>query len=124
MPMKLRLEHEFAEAIEKWGWRYHHIGIPTNHKINGERYLPQFGMYISGFSTSPYGVEWIRFDQDSSIDKLIQNVAHVAFVVDDLDYELRERNLNVITPPNLPMEGVRVAMIEHNGAPIELMEFK
>jgi len=122
--MKVRLEHEFAEAIEEWGWRYHHIGIPTNQKICGERYLPQFGMYISGFSTSPYGVEWIRFDEDSPVDKLIQNVAHVAFVVDDLDYELHERNFNVITPPNLPMKGVRVAMVEHNGAPIELMEFK
>jgi hypothetical protein len=29
----------------------------------------------------------------------------------------------VITEPNSPSDGTRVAMIEHNGAPIELIEF-
>jgi hypothetical protein len=31
--------------------------------------------------------------------------------------------LKVITALNSPVEGIRVAMIEHNGAPIELIEF-
>ena len=30
----------------------------------------------------------------------------------------------VITEPNPPSTGVRVAMIEHHGAPIELIEFE
>lgn len=80
--------------------------------------------YHSGFPTSPYGIEWMRFEEDSSISDLVQKVFHLAFEVDDLDYELANRNLNVITPPNLPSEGIRVAMIEHNGASIELIEFK
>ena len=41
----------------------------------------------------------------------------------NLDYELENRNLNIIVEPNRPSNGVRVAMVEHNGAPIELMEF-
>ncbi|MCA1758008.1 MAG: hypothetical protein LC649_11180 [Bacteroidales bacterium] len=44
--------------------------------------------------------------------------------MDDLDHELRTRNFRVITEPNPPSEGVRVAMIEHNGAPVELIEFR
>jgi hypothetical protein len=32
-------------------------------------------------------------------------------------------NLKVITESNFPAEGIKVAMIEHNGAPIELIEF-
>ena len=40
------------------------------------------------------------------------------------DFELANRNFNVIAKPNKPSNGVRVAMIEHNGAPIELMEFE
>jgi hypothetical protein len=55
---------------------------------------------------------------------LIQSVPHLAFEVKDLDYELTNHELNVITEPNPPSEGVRVAMIEHNGAPIELIEFE
>ncbi len=35
------------------------------------------------------------------------------------DFELQNRNLKIISKPNPPSDGVRVAMIEHNGAPIE-----
>lgn len=65
----------------------------------------------------------MRYEEDSPINKLIQTVPHIAFEVDDLDFELASHNFNVITEPNPPSEGVRVAMIEHNGAPIELIEF-
>jgi hypothetical protein len=54
---KIRLEHELAESIDQWGWKYHHLGIPTNLKMPNEKYLPQFKFYVSGFSTSPFGIE-------------------------------------------------------------------
>lgn len=119
----MRHEHELPDCIEEWGWKYHHLGIPTSEKKPNERYLPQFKFYISGFSTSPFGVEWMRFEPDSPMDPLIQTVSHLAFEVANLDDELQKRNFKILAPPNLPMEGVRVAMIEHNGAPIELIEF-
>jgi hypothetical protein len=121
--IKTRKEHELPESIESWGWKYHHLGIPTKIKMPNEKYLPQFKFYVSGFSNSPFGIEWMRFDKDSTICKLIQTMPHVAFEVEDLDYELKNRDFKVITEPNPPAEGIRVAMIEHNGAPIELIEF-
>ena len=121
---KIRHEHEPPEAIEKWGWKYHHLGIPTDKTMPDERYLPQFKMYVSGFRTSPFGVEWMRFENNSPISKLVQSIPHIAFEVADLDYKLATHNLNIITEPNPPIEGIRVAMIEHNGAPIELIEFE
>ena len=124
MKKKNRLEHELPEATEKWGWKYHHLGVPTKNKMPDEKYLPQFKFYHSGFPTSPFGVEWMRFEAGSPVHPLIQKVPHLAFEVQDLDFELANRNFNIITEPNPPMEGVRVAMIEHNGAPIELIEFK
>ena len=124
MKQSIRLENELPEATEKWGWKYHHLGIPTKERMPNERYLPQFKFYVSGFGESPFGIEWMRFVDDSKIHKLIQTVPHLAFEVEDLDFELKTRDLKIITEPNPPMEGVRVAMIEHNGAPIELIEFK
>ena len=121
---KIRLEHELPESIEKWGWKYHHLGIPTENMMPGEKYLPQYKFYISGFSNSPFGIEWMRFEKDSPVDKLIQAVPHIAFEVQDLDYELANHDFKVITAPNSPADGIRVAMIAHNGAPIELIEFK
>jgi len=118
-----RQEHEPPLATSEWGWRYHHLGIPTDNPIKGERYLPQFKFYVSGFDTSPFGIEWMRFDNDSPVSDLIRNLPHIAFEVDDLDFELLRRDFQILTPPNSPSEGIRVAMIIHNGAPIELIEF-
>jgi hypothetical protein len=118
-----RKDFELPEATEKWGWQYHHTGIPTGKIMPDERYLPQFKMYVSGFTTSPFGIEWMRFEEDSPVNMLIRTVPHIAFVVKDLDFELANRDLKVITAPNPPSDGLRVAMIEHNGAPVELMEF-
>jgi hypothetical protein len=43
--------------------------------------------------------------------------------IDDLDHELSIHDFKILTPPNSPSDFIRVAMVEHNGAPIELIEF-
>ena len=55
-----------------------------------------------------------ELDDDSPIHPLVQTVPHIAFEVQNLDDELANRTFNVITAPNPPSDGVRVAMIEHN----------
>lgn len=119
----IRHDNELPVAIEKWGWRFHHIGIPTSEKKPGEKYLPHLKFYTSGFPQSPFGIEWMRFDNDCPLPELVKTIAHVAFEVNDIDQELERHNFRIITHPNAPGEGVRVAMIEHNGAPVELIEF-
>jgi len=109
------------EAVERWGWRFHHIGIPTDRVMPGEVALPDYGMFVSGFESSPYGVQWMRFDPDSPLSYLARTVPHLAFEVDDLNAALAGKM--VITPSNSPSPGVLVAMIEDNGCPIELMQF-
>jgi len=100
---------------------FHHIGIPTSVAHDGETYLEEYRLYVSGFETSPYGVEWLRFEPDSPLPDLVKEVAHVAFVVDDLDRALEGKE--IIIPPNRPSEGVTVAFIVHNGAPVEFLQF-
>jgi len=115
-----RRDHEPPAAIEQ-GWRYHHVGIPTDVPRPGEKHLADLGMYVSGFETSPYGVEWMRFERDSPISALIKTVPHVAFEVDDLDKAVEGKTL--LGEISSPSEGTRVAMFIDNGAPIELIEF-
>jgi hypothetical protein len=100
--------------------RYHHIGIPTTEAREREQYLPEFGMYVSGYETSPYRVEWMRFEPDSPLPELVRTVPHVAFEVNDLDEAVRGKE--VLIAPNSPSEGVRVAFIVDDGAPIEFLE--
>ena len=117
-----RQDHEPPPATSRWGWRYHHTGIPTSEPRDGERYLRKYKMYVSGFSESPYGVEWMRFDADSPISDLVKSVPHVAFEVDDIDEALKGKA--VLSAPGSPSAGVRAAMIVDNGCPIELIEFR
>lgn len=121
--MKERKEKDMPLAIDDWGWKYHHLGIPTIKELTDAVYLPELKFSVKGFKTSPFGVEWMQFDEDCPIHELIKSVPHLAFVVDDLDYELKTKGFNILSEPSSPTEAVRVAMIEHNGAPIELMEF-
>ena len=116
-----RQNHEPPPVISREGWRYHHLGIPTTVSHPGERHLAHLKVFVCGFESSPFGIEWMRFEPECEVDELIRRVPHVAFEVDDLESALKGRKLlRGITSPS---RGVRVAMIVDNGAPIELIEF-
>ncbi|HOW84831.1 MAG TPA: hypothetical protein P5119_05700 [Candidatus Aminicenantes bacterium] len=121
-PRRKRRDHEPPPAVAGWGWRFHHLGIPTAVPRPGEVYLPDLKMHVAGFATSPFGIEWMRFDPDCRISKLIRTVPHVAFEVDDLEAALAAIGRTAeITSPSA---GVRVAMIVDDDAPVELIEFR
>ena len=102
--------------------KYHHLGIPTTTPRPGERYLAHLKVHVCGFESSPYGIEWMRFDADCPISELIRTVPHIAFEVDEIDAALKGKE--ILSPPSSPSGGVRAAMIIHNGAPVELIEFQ
>lgn len=116
-----RKDHEQPFAISKKGMRFHHIGIPTSDAKPSEVYLEKYKFFVSGFDTSEYGIEWMRFEKDSPIADIIKTVPHVAFQVDDLESAIDGKEL--IGTIGSPSEGVRVAMIIENGVPIEFLEF-
>ena len=117
-----RRDDEAPAAIAERGWRYHHLGVPYSEPRAGEQHIPRLRIYVSGFETSPYGVQWMRFEPECDVPDVIRRVPHLAFEVDDLDEALVGKE--ILTPPNSPSEGCRVAMIVHDGAPIELIEFR
>jgi hypothetical protein len=117
-----RKDHEPPAAIAQRGWRYHHLGIPTTIPQSGERYIGNLKIHVAGFDTSPYGIEWMRFDPDCAVSELVRTVPHIAFEVDDLDEALQGKE--ILSKPGAPSDGVRAAMIIHNGAPVELIEFR
>lgn len=102
--------------------RYHHFGIPNPTPRADETFLEELGMYVSGYGGSEFGVEWMRFTEDSPLPELVRTVPHVAFEVPELEDALAGRE--VLIPPNSPSEGVRVAFVVENGAPIEFLEIE
>lgn len=116
-----RLKHEPPAAIAERGWRYHHLGIPYTEPRAGETYYEHLKIHVSGFDTSPYGIEWVRYEKECKVPDIMRNLPHIAFEVDDLDEALKGKE--ILLEPGTPSGGVRAAFILHDGAPIELIEF-
>lgn len=101
-------------------FRYHHLGIPTTEVFAGSTYLPHLRMHVSDHLATPYGIQWMRFDEDCAFPDLVKRVPHVAFQVDDLQEAIRGKK--VLIEPNEPGPGILVAFIEEAGAPVEFLQ--
>ena len=120
--LKRREDNEPPFAVSNLGMRFHHIGIPTSEIKPNEKYLEQYKFYVSGFETSEYGIEWMRFEKDSPIAEIIQKVPHIAFEVDDIKAAVKGKKM--IGEISSPSKGIRTAIILENAAPVEFIEFK
>ena len=116
-----RLNHEPPAVTAKLRWRYHHIGIPYTQPRAQEHHVSHLGIHVCGFETSPYGIEWIRFEAHCRIPEIVRTVPHIAFAVDDLNEALKGRE--ILIAPNEPSVGVRVAFVLDDGPPVELLQF-
>ena len=100
--------------------KYNHIGIPTTSAFEGEIPLPHLKVTVSDHQNNPFGIQWQRYWDGALYPDLVKTVAHVAFEVDDLTAAIRDQR--VIIEPNSPSNGVMVAFIEVDGAPVALMQ--
>ncbi|MBF0362085.1 MAG: hypothetical protein HQK49_13805 [Oligoflexia bacterium] len=102
-------------------YRYNHIGIPTTKKMSNEEYLAEYDIYHSGYEENDFNIEWMRYGEKCKLPEIVQKLPHVAFEVDDIYEAIKGKK--VIIEPNSPMEGLIVAFILINEAPVELMQF-
>lgn len=102
--------------------KYHHYGIPTTQKRDDETLVETggFKFYSTPFEGNQWHIQWHRFPEGHGLPELVTQVPHVAFQVDDLDKEID--GAKVLLGPYYPLEGFRVAIIEEQGVPIELIE--
>ncbi len=100
--------------------KFHHIGIPTTDRFEGEIDLPHLKMTVSDHANNPFGIQWQRYWEYAPYPDLVQTVPHVAFEVDDIESALADQK--IIIAPNSPSDGVVVAFIEVEGAPVELLQ--
>ena len=101
--------------------KFNHIGIPTTEHFDGEIELPHLKITVSDHENNPYGIQWQRYWEDAVYPEIVKKVPHVAFEVEDLQAEIVGKK--VLIEPNSPSDGLTVAFIEINGAPVELMEY-
>lgn len=102
--------------------KYDHIGIPIQFKKEGMIYFPDYKLWTSDYKKSQYGIEWIYFEKGSPLHPHIQKMAHVCFVV--LDIQKAIHGKKILLDPCV-YENEYMAFIEdHDGAVIELLQPK
>ncbi|MGD1866833.1 MAG: VOC family protein [Phormidesmis sp.] len=102
--------------------KFSHIGIPVTGSFDGEIDLPHLKMTVSDHENNKYGIQWQRYWDEAPYPDLVKTVPHVAFIVENLEAELKGQK--IIIEPNSPSPGLKVAFVEVNGAPVELMEYE
>ena len=101
--------------------KYHHIGIPTDVEQPGEIYLERYRVFCTDHQRNPFGIQWMRYEPECTLPDIVKTIPHVAFEVDDLDAALVGQQ--VLIAPNSPSEGVLVAFVLIDGAPVEFLQF-
>ena len=101
--------------------KYHHLGIPTTRPQLGETYLEEYKAFCTDYERNPFGIQWMRYEPDCPLPDLVKNVPHVAFEVEDLARALVGHE--ILIEPNSPSDGVLVAFVVCDGAPVEFLEF-
>ncbi|WP_109833176.1 VOC family protein [Reichenbachiella versicolor] len=103
-------------------YQFSHIGIPTSENKNWDGFYEPGKIHYTDFNNDEYGVEWIKFDEDSPMPEMIKKLPHVAFSVDNIEEAIEGKE--ILVEIFSPAEGVRVAFIIHNDSPVEFMEVK
>ena len=101
--------------------KYHHLGIPTNKPQPEETYLEKYKIFCTDHEKNPFGIQWMRYEPECSLPDLVKHMPHVAFEVQDLQQALAGQK--ILIEPNSPSEGILVAFIECDGAPVEFLQF-
>jgi hypothetical protein len=101
--------------------RYHHIGIPTTVPQAGETHLERYRLFCTDHERNPFGIQWMRYEPECPLPDIVKGLPHIAFEVDDLVEALAGHD--ILIAPNSPSEGVMVAFVLVDGAPVELLQF-
>ena len=101
-------------------YKFSHIGIPTTEEKKRDGIYEPGKIHYTDFSKDEFGVEWMKFDADSSMPEMMKKIPHVAYLVEDIEQALKGREILVETFS--PGEGIQVAFVVHHGAPVEFME--
>ena len=101
---------------------FHHIGLPTDEKHDGEVWVEDTRVWVTDPRNHPYRVEWLRFEPDSPVTGPVRDMAHVAFRVDDLQAAIAGEE--VILEPFEAAPGFTIAFVLKDGAVFEFMQYE
>lgn len=99
--------------------KYLHTGIPVARKMDGMTYAAPLKVWIKLEPT--YATEFLYFEPDSPMAGLIQNRAHVAYEVPDIDSAIEGKSLLL---PKFDLGNAYIAFIWDKETVVEFYQNK
>ena len=100
---------------------FHHVGLPTDEKHAGERWVPETKVWTTNPDDHPYRVEFLRFEPDTPVKGPVREQVHLAFKTDNLEREIQGED--ILLGPFSPRAGLKVAFILKDRAVFEFMQW-
>jgi hypothetical protein len=100
---------------------FHHIGLIAHAAVAGEVWYDAIKVWGTDPNNDCNRIEWVRFAPDSPLaDTPVAKMPHVSWAVDNLDQELKGKE--VVVGPLEAAPGVRIAYFYQDGALVEYLE--
>jgi hypothetical protein len=100
---------------------FNHVGIPTTVQQENEIYIEGMKLFLTDFNLSPNRIEFLRFEEGSTMPEILKTHAHIAYEVPNMESAMEGQK--VILDPFQGGEGLMCSFIEEEGVAIELMCF-
>jgi sugar phosphate isomerase/epimerase len=100
---------------------FDHIGLITTEKKPNETYVAATKVWVTGISSHPYRVEWLRFEPDSPVKGPVRDKPHVAFRVGSIAEAAKGLKV-LIEPFDAGIAKVGFYQTD-DGAVVEFMEY-
>ena len=100
---------------------FNHVGMVLKEKMDGMIYVEPLKVYITDCSQSPNKIEFFYFFSDTPLPQLMQQQAHVAYAVPNIEEAIKEAKL-LFGP--FDMGNMILTFVEEEGIAIEFNEFK
>ena len=105
--------------LEQCAMEYQHLGIPTDEDWDWDEYLENFKVHIMEHKNDPFGIEWMKFEEDAPVPEVVRKRPHIAFKVKNFDEVVKRFKL--LVPVIHPRAGFKTCFIEHKGIGIEFV---
>lgn len=103
---------------------FHHVGLRATEVQPDENFVAATRVWVTDPNSSPYRIEWLRYEPDSYLDEAFKNTPHVAYVVDELEPWIAGKEFAI--PPFEVGDPAfaRVVFVYEDGFIAEYMAFK
>ena len=104
--------------------RFHHVGLRAMEPQPDENFVTATRVWVTDPNHHPQRIEYLRYESDSHLDATFKDTPHVAWVVDDIEPWIADKEIAI--PPFDVGEPafVRVAFVWEEGMISEYMAFK